>query len=129
VSLGVRGSDPELRVSYMKHRTKLQPDNSTQEEDLEITKEESREIRRRVKDHEDPVRYMVVSRLLPRWKLWFDVSSETYCDKIEAGTLFKRRKYADAILEQLCQDNRDRDIVVAKVTTKGTRIKVLKYYA
>jgi hypothetical protein len=122
----------------MKHHTSTlsQPEDTLRDDDdLEpspdeepLTREQLRELRRRIKEMDDPVRYMVVSRLLPRWKLWFDVSDGNYCSDIESGTLFKRREYAEAVRSALAEGRKSRDLLVAKVTTRGGKIRVLRYF-
>jgi hypothetical protein len=100
--------------------------------DEPLTREQLREIRRRVQDHDDPVRYMVVSRLLPNWKLWFDVESDCYCSDIDSGTAFKRRDQAAAVLRALGKGSkarRARDLELVRVTTKGGKRRVLRYLA
>ncbi len=99
------------------------------DDDEPLSPEELRELRSRIKDSESPIRYMVVNRLLPRWRLFFNVSDDTYCDQIDSGTLFKRLAYAEAIAEQLGRGKERPGLEVAKVTTKGGRIRVVRYLA
>lgn len=98
------------------------------EEDLEpLSPELIRELKARMKDADSPIRFMVVSRLTSKWRLFFDVSNGTYCADIETGTLFKRRAFAEAIAESL-RDGRDGShVAVAKVTTKNGKIRVVRY--
>ncbi|OGQ12812.1 MAG: hypothetical protein A2138_01835 [Deltaproteobacteria bacterium RBG_16_71_12] len=57
-----------------------------------------REIRRRVRDLDDPIRYVIVSAFTPRFILYFDVTSDSFVmNDLSGGTLFKRRAHAAAI--------------------------------
>jgi hypothetical protein len=64
-----------------------------------------RELERRVKDLDDPRRYIIKSVLFPgpprRWELFYDVSNDLWAMDIESATLFKRRKTAVAVARHL----------------------------
>jgi hypothetical protein len=100
----------------------------TKDDDLELTPEEVREIKRRIRDFENPVRYVIYSNLMPqrRWRLFLNVADYTFCDDIYTATLFKTQYMAEA-LARACSEDRKRDLLVAKITTKGGKRKVLKY--
>ena len=72
-------------------KPKKQRDETELEEDLELSPEQIRELKRRVKDMEDPVRYVIHNDLLPvgRWRMFFNVSDDAWCDDINTATLFK----------------------------------------
>jgi hypothetical protein len=55
-----------------------------------------------------------------------NVSDYTFCDDIYTATLFKTEYMARA-LAHACSENRTKDLLVAKITTKGGKRKVLKY--
>jgi hypothetical protein len=88
-----------------------------------------KEIDESVNDHKDPIRYVIVSilSLELEWKLFFNISDETWCDEIDSATIFKREKHALAILKTL-NKGRDKSRILAKITTKNKKRKVLKYY-
>ena len=80
-----------------------QRDETELEEDLELQPEQIRELKRRVKDMEDAVRYVIHNDFLPagRWRMFFNVSDDTWCDDINTATLFKRARYAWAVIQRL----------------------------
>lgn len=66
------------------------------------------ELKRRVHDLDDPVRYVIVSSIFRRWSTVYDVANNVYCHEyIADGCLIKDRKLAQAIAKQL-GDNRSR---------------------
>ncbi len=77
---------------------------------------------------EDAVRYVIHNDFLPagRWRMFFNVSDDTWFDDINTATLFKRARYARAVIHKYCEGKRD-NLFVAKITTKNNRRKVLKY--
>ncbi|OHE17626.1 MAG: hypothetical protein A2X96_12140 [Syntrophobacterales bacterium GWC2_56_13] len=109
-------------------KSKRQRDEAELEDNLELSPEQIRELKRRVKDLEDPVRYVIHSDLLPagRWRLFLNVSDDTWCDDINTATLFKGPRYALAVIHEYCEGKRD-NLFLAKITTKNNRLKVLKY--
>ncbi len=94
---------------------------------------EMRKVRKKldkqIKDMESQVRYVIVSNFLSdtKWRHYFNVANETWCDEIDTATIFKRKKYAAAILKKL-NKGKDKSNIIAKITTKGKKRKVLKYY-
>lgn len=92
-----------------------------------LSPEFTREIRRRIADANDPVRYVVFSDMLGhrRLRLWLDVSSDTYGMSIDQATLFKRKNIAQAVARS-CTSGRGARISVAKISTKGGKRKLLK---
>jgi hypothetical protein len=94
--------------------------------DLEpLTKAQIRELRRRIRDFDDPIRYLLVSDLGPRFKLYYDVSDGVYVmNDPSKGTLFKTRAVAVAVKATLGPGIR-----VVRCDTKikdGTRVPVLR---
>lgn len=108
---------------------KRKPEAVAIDEDVEeLSPETRKELRRRLADSRDPVRYVVYTEFLPdgRWRLFLNVSDDTYCDRLDAATLFKREQVALAVAK-LYSDGRRRDLLVAKITTRNGRRRVLKY--
>src|SRR4030067_3694689 len=63
-----------------------------------MTPSQVREIRARVKDFDDPVRFVIASQFSRKFVLYYNVSSDTYAmNDISAATLFKRRRAAEEI--------------------------------
>ena len=98
------------------------------EDDDELSPEQIRELKRRIADHRNPVRYVIYSDLLPggRWRLFFNVSADTFCDELDTATLFKREHVARAVAKVYSKGRRN-DLFIAKITTKNGKRKVLKY--
>ncbi len=97
-------------------------------EEEELSPEWKRELKRRVADARNPVRYVVFSDIggNGRWRLWLDVSSDCYGMSIEQATLFKREHVARAVAKA-CSKGRRSDLLIAKITTKNGKKKVLRY--
>ncbi len=72
---------------------------SNAEEDLEpLSPAQIRELRRRVRDSRDPIRYMLVSEFNRRFILYYNVSDDVYAmNNPSGGTLFKRLKTAQSV--------------------------------
>jgi hypothetical protein len=74
-----------------------------------------RELKRRVKESHDPVRYVLVSELSRKFILYYDVSTDTFAMNIPSrGTLFKRREVAESVKDHLGQG-----IALVKVHSQG----------
>ena len=103
--------------------------NDISEQDIELTQDQIHELKRRIKDHENPVRYVIYSEIIPnrRWRLFLDISDDTWCDDINTATLFKREHIAKAVIDKY-SEGRQRDLSIAKITTKNDKRKVLKYF-
>ena len=99
-----------------------------QEDIEELSPEWKRELKRRVADARNPVRYVVFSNIAGkrRWRLWLDVSSDGYGMSIDQATLFKREHVAKAVARAYSKGRRN-DLLIAKITTKNGRRRVLKY--
>jgi hypothetical protein len=98
-------------------------------EDVEdLSPEWKREIRRRVDDARNPVRYVVFSDIggKGRWRLWLDVSSDGYGMSIDQATLFKREHVARSVATAYSEGSRNQ-LLIAKITTKNGKRRVLKY--
>lgn len=68
-----------------------------EDEDWELSKAQIRELERRVRDMDDPRRFVLASELLPSFVLYYDVSDNVYVNDLSAATVFKKRKAAVAI--------------------------------
>ncbi len=69
-----------------------------EDEDWELSKAQIRELERRVRDLDDPQRFVLASEFLPNFVLYYDVSNHVYVmNDLSAATVFKKRKAAVAI--------------------------------
>ena len=93
-----------------------------------LSPEWKREIKRRLDDSLNPVRYVIFSDVggNGRWRLWLDVSSDGYGMSLDQATLFKREDVARAVAKAYSKKGRN-DLLIAKITTKNGKRKVLKY--
>ena len=93
------------------------------------TKKARKKLDKSIKDHESRVRYVIVSVLSSelKWKLFFNISDETWCSELDTATIFKRRKHAMAILKTL-NKGKVKSNILAKITTKDKKRKILKYF-
>jgi hypothetical protein len=94
----------------------------------ELSPEWKRELKRRIADARHPVRYVVFSDVGAngRWRLWLDVSSDGYGMSIDQATLFKREHVARSVAKAYSEGRRN-DLLVAKITTKNGKRRILKY--
>ena len=88
-----------------------------------------KELDIRVKDSRDPIRYIIVSNFSfkTKWQHYFNVSDETWCSEIDSATIFKREEHALAILKTL-NKGKNKSNIIAKITIKNKKRKVLKYF-
>tara|TARA_B100000315_G_scaffold84339_1_gene77302 strand:+ start:749 stop:1426 length:678 start_codon:yes stop_codon:yes gene_type:complete len=88
-----------------------------------------KELNTSMKDSQDPIRYIIVANFLykAKWQYYFNVSDETWCNEINSATTFKRKNHALAILKTLNR-GKDKSNIMAKITTKNEKRKVLKYF-
>ena len=69
-----------------------------EDEDWELSKAQIREIERRIRDIDDPRRFVLASEFLPSFVLYYDVSNNVYVmNDLSAATVFKKRRAAVAI--------------------------------
>ncbi len=70
-----------------------------------LTAAQKRQIERELRDIRDSRRYIIKSVLLPDtrrpWELYYNISDDTWAMDLEGGTLFKRRKSAQAVANLL----------------------------
>ena len=102
-------------------RSKLPAD----EEDFEpLSAAQITELKQRVRDSRDPIRYMLVSEFSRRFILYYNVSNDVYAMNDPAGgTLFKRLKTAESVKKFL-----GKGTSIVKYTTKGGKLKRLSPY-
>jgi hypothetical protein len=98
---------------------------SNAEEDLEpLSPAQIRELRRRVRDSRDPIRYMLVSEFNRRFILYYNVSDDVYAmNNPSGGTLFKRLKTAQTVKKLLGGGTS-----IVKYTTARGKLKRLSPY-
>jgi hypothetical protein len=90
----------------------------------ELTRAQIKELRRRVADVRDVIRYLLVSQMHPRFAMYYNVSDDVYVMNDPRGaTLFKRHRAALAVKALL-----GRSIRVLRCKSKrvnGVRVPVL----
>ena len=98
---------------------------SNEENDLEpLSPAQIRELRRRVRDSRDPIRYMLVSEFTRRFILYYNVSDDVYAmNDPSGGTLFKRLKTAQTVKKLLGGGTS-----IVKYTTARGKLKRLSPY-
>lgn len=92
-------------------------------------KKAKKELDIRLKDSQDPIRYIIVANFASKtkWQHYFNVSDETWCSEIDSATTFKHANHALTILKTL-NKGKDKSNIIAKITTKNKKRKVLKYF-
>ena len=104
--------------------TKLRKPEPAVENEEDLSPALIKELRRRILDSRDPVRYMLVSEFSRRFMLYYYVSSDSYVmNEPSKGTLFKRREAAESVKRLLGSG-----VSVVKFTTKGSKLKRLSPY-
>lgn len=89
--------------------------------DEPLSPEWIKEIKRRVREAEDPIRYMIASEFSRRFVLYYNVSSDSFVmNSPEHGTQFKRRKIAERVAQFLGQR-----YALVKFTTKNGKLRRL----
>ena len=100
-------------------RPKSRSKRRVSRDDPDLTPGQIRELDRRIKDMDDPVRYLIVSEFGRRFILYYNVSDDTFAhNNPEGGTLFKRRAAAESIRKLLRST-----VTIAKFSIKGKRLK------
>lgn len=85
------------------------------DEDWELSKSQLHELNRRIRDLDDPRRYVLTSELAPKFVLYYDVSKDVYVmNELSAATVFKRRKAAVAIKALLGKGVRVVECLISK---------------
>ncbi|MBM4339598.1 MAG: hypothetical protein FJ110_08625 [Deltaproteobacteria bacterium] len=103
------------------------PEESLEEKE-ELSAEFRRELKRRLADINNPVRYAIFSDISGdgRWLLWLDVSSDSYGMSLDQATLFKREHVARSVAKTY-SEKRKNNLLIAKITTRDGKRRVLKY--
>ncbi len=105
------------RVSSARISGRIAPKESV-EDDPQLSPEWIRELKRRVRDSRDPVRYMLVSEFSRKFILYYDVATDTFAmNDASRGTLFKRREIAESVKKHL-----GKGVALVKFTVKGNRL-------
>lgn len=90
-------------------------------EDEPLSEKWVKEIKRRVREAEDPIRYMIVSEFNRRFVLYYNVSSDSFVmNSPEHGTQFKRREIAENVARLLGKHH-----ALVKCTTKNGKLRRL----
>ena len=107
---------------------KKRSDSAPLNKDDELSPAFKRELRRRIADANDPVRYVVFSDISGRgrWRLWLNISDDGYGMSIDQATLFKRKTVALAVAKSYSSGKKNR-LHLARITTKNGKRRVLKY--
>ena len=102
---GVRGSGAG-RGRIVRPR-KVKASVTVSDDDAPLSGAQIRELRRRVADLKDPVRYLIVAEMGRRFALYYNVADDLYAmnDPVHA-TLFKRRAAALAVRRLLGRGTR-----------------------
>jgi hypothetical protein len=124
-SRGVRGRFSErVRSQSVRSGPALDKRRSKDSDPDDLSPSQIRELRRRVADLKDPVRYLVVSGFGRRFALYYNVSDDVYVmNNPSGGTLFKRRNAALAVKQLLGSGTR-----IIRCTTRrrnGVRVPVI----
>lgn len=123
VSARVRGSVSGGGQIRKSRKVKAGPTIS--DDDVPLSEAQIRELRRDMADLKDPVRYLIVAEMGPRFALFYNVADDLYgMDDPAYATLFKRRAAALAVRRLLGRGTR-----VIQCTTrrrKGLRVPVLQ---
>ena len=92
--------------------------------DVSLSPEWAREVKKRVRDIENPIRYIITSALSRRFVFYYNVSTDTFVvNNPEEGTLFKRREFAERLAEILGKGH-----TIVKFTTRKGVLKRLSAY-
>lgn len=109
--------------------SKLVVRDSETGEVVPLSRSERKLLNERIKDTDNPVRYIVVSELIPRRKYFYYIAHDNcYGMEINQASKFKRYDIADGICKILDTGSSRKHHIVVKITTKNDSIKVLKYY-
>ncbi len=99
-----------------------------EKDDLDLSPEEIRKVKKIARDIKNPVRYVIYSEIPPggQWKMFLNASDYTFCEDIFTATLFRTERMAKALAEA-CSGEKVMNLLVAKITTKNGKRKILKY--
>ena len=120
--LGARSQQQRKgRVSSARISGRIAPKENV-DDDSQLSPEWIRELKRRVKDSRDPVRYMLVSEFTRKFILYYDVSTDTFAmnDSKPRALCLSVGRFAESVKDHLGQG-----IALVKFTIKGGRLKRL----
>jgi len=104
-----------------KYHTKLSMHRTSSDDDWELSPAQIKELKRRVRDTDDPMRYMLVSEFSRRFVLYYNISDDVFAmNEPSRGTLFKRRAAAEKVKTLLSSA-----VSIVKFSTKGKKLKRL----
>ena len=93
----------------------------------QISRKQVDELNRRMRDFQNPVRFVVVSSFLAHWAMVYDPTNNTYCHQyISEGCLVKNRRVAEAIAKALEDKARKSDHRVLPVQKTRTGFRALE---
>ena len=93
---------------------------------VELSPEEIEELKRRIKDLDDPTRYVVYSQILPQdgMRFFLNIENGQYANDLEGGSIFKDYAAARAVADVSSKELR---LLVAKITKDGSQLNIVKY--
>ena len=93
---------------------------------VELSPEEIEELKRRIKDLDDPIRYVVYSQILPGdgMRFFLNIENGQYANDLEGGSIFKDYAVARAVADVSSKELR---LLVAKITKDGNQLNIVKY--
>jgi len=104
-----------------KYRAKLAMHSASSDDDWELSPAQIKELKRRVRDADDPIRYMLVSEFSRRFVLYYNIADDVFAmNEPNRGTLFKRRAAAEKVKTLLSSG-----VSIVKFSTKGKKLKRL----
>ncbi|TKS58067.1 MAG: hypothetical protein EWM72_03279 [Nitrospira sp.] len=118
---GVRAAKRPNKITAASHTRKSVSPHSQEDDGGHWSPAEIREIKQRVREMDDPVRYMLVSEFSRRFILYYNVSDNVFAmNNPEGGTLFKRREAAESVRKLL-----GKGISIVKYTRQDKTLKRL----
>ena len=92
-----------------------------------LTKAQLAELKRRVAEHDDPTRYLVVSAFSKRFALYYEVEINGYThNRPEDATAFKSLDVAQAVLKALSKGRRHSGLQIIRARKTKTGLRLLE---
>jgi hypothetical protein len=121
VRKSIRSAKKPSKMAPVQHSRKSCSAPPQKNNDGYWSQAETREIKQRVREMDDPVRYMLVSEFSRRFILYYNVSDNVFAmNNPLGGTLFKRREAAESVRKLL-----GKGISIVKYTRQGKTLKRL----